>query len=142
MMVAWIRFAFRNLLRNRRRSLYTMIAVAMGYAAINLFGGFTAYIFTNLRESFIYIEANGHLTIFKSVEAASQLLASSITDGFEPITMRNLRWVSAFSAFWSCPAQARIHWVSSVSISEAVSVMAYHLTPGATFARPAGLSGK
>jgi putative ABC transport system permease protein len=43
-----------------------MLAVGVGFAAINIFGGFTDYIFTNLRESFIYVEGNGHLSIFKS----------------------------------------------------------------------------
>lgn len=54
-----------NLLRNGRRSFYTIIAIAIGYAAVNIFGGFTSYIFTNLKDSFIYSHANGHLTIFK-----------------------------------------------------------------------------
>ncbi len=64
-MLIWLRFAFRNLLRNRRRSLYTILAVAIGFAAVNVFGGFTQYIFTNLRESFIYVQGNGHLSVFK-----------------------------------------------------------------------------
>lgn len=37
----------------------------MGYAAVNVFGGFTAYIFKNLENSFVYAQANGHLTVFK-----------------------------------------------------------------------------
>lgn len=73
-LLAWIRLAFRNLLRNRRRTAYTIIAVATGFAAINLFGGFTEYIFTNLRESFIYIEANGHLAVYKSADAVDRIM--------------------------------------------------------------------
>jgi putative ABC transport system permease protein len=61
----WIRYALANLFRNKRRSLYTVLAIAMGFAAINIFGGFTSYIFTNLKDSFIYVDANGHLSIFK-----------------------------------------------------------------------------
>jgi putative ABC transport system permease protein len=61
----WIRYALANLFRNKRRSLYTILAIAMGYAAINVFGGFTAYIFTNLKNSSIYVDATGHLSIFK-----------------------------------------------------------------------------
>jgi putative ABC transport system permease protein len=61
----WVRYALANLFRNKRRSLYTVLAIAMGYAAINVFGGFTSYIFTNLKASFIYVDANGHLSIFK-----------------------------------------------------------------------------
>lgn len=65
-MLIWLRLAFRNLLRNRRRSLYTILAVAIGFAAVNVFGGFTQYIFANLRESFIYVQGNGHLSVFKT----------------------------------------------------------------------------
>lgn len=61
----WIRYALANVFRNKRRSVYTILAIAMGYAAINVFGGFTAYIFTNLKNSFIYVHANGHLSIHK-----------------------------------------------------------------------------
>lgn len=69
-MIRWISYAFRNLMRNPRRSLYTIMAVAIGFSGINFFGGFTEYIFSNLRESFIYTEGNGHLSIF-AVGAAS-----------------------------------------------------------------------
>ncbi len=61
----WIKYSLANLFRNKRRSLYTILAIAIGYAAINLFGGFTAYIFTNLKNSFIYVQASGHLSVFK-----------------------------------------------------------------------------
>jgi putative ABC transport system permease protein len=63
--IVWIKFSLANLFRNSRRSFYTIIAIAIGYAAINIFGGFTSYIFTNLKDSFIYSQANGHLTVFK-----------------------------------------------------------------------------
>lgn len=76
-MKRWLQYAFRNLLRNRRRSIYTILAVAVGYAGINLFGGFTEYIFTNFRESFVYIEGNGHLAVFKS--------RSSVHDATDPL---------------------------------------------------------
>jgi putative ABC transport system permease protein len=65
-MFRWLIYAFRNLLRNPRRSLFTIVAVAMGFGGINFFGGFTKYMFTNLRESFIYIEGNGHLSVFRA----------------------------------------------------------------------------
>ena len=40
-MLKLIRISFRNLFRNRRRSLFTIGAIAMGFAAVNIFGGFT-----------------------------------------------------------------------------------------------------
>jgi putative ABC transport system permease protein len=64
-MLTWIKLAFRNLFRNARRSLFTVLAIALGFVAVNVLGGFTAYIFSNLEESYIYAEANGHLTVFK-----------------------------------------------------------------------------
>ncbi len=64
-MVAWLKIAFRNLAKNRRRSFYTILAIGLGYAAVNVFGGFTAYIFASLKDGYIYALANGHLTIFK-----------------------------------------------------------------------------
>ncbi len=63
--MVWLKFSLANLFRNGRRSFYTILAIAIGYAAINVFGGFTSYIFTNLKDSFIYSQANGHLTVFK-----------------------------------------------------------------------------
>jgi putative ABC transport system permease protein len=61
----WIKIAFRNLGKNWRRSFFTILAIGLGYAAVNVFGGFTAYIFTILRDGYIYALGNGHLTIFK-----------------------------------------------------------------------------
>ena len=64
-MLTWIKIAFRNLGKNRRRSFFTILAIGLGFAAVNVFGGFTTYIFTNLRDGYIYALGNGHLTIFK-----------------------------------------------------------------------------
>lgn len=64
-MLTWITLAVRNLFRNGRRSLFTVLAIALGFLAVNVLGGFTAYIFTNLQDSYIYAEANGHLTVFR-----------------------------------------------------------------------------
>jgi putative ABC transport system permease protein len=64
-MLTWIKIAVRNILKNGRRSFYTILAIAMGFAAVNIFGGFTDYIFANLRDASIYNQGDGHLTIFK-----------------------------------------------------------------------------
>lgn len=60
-----LQFAFRNVLRNKRRSLITLMAIAIGFIAINLFGGYTANTFRGLQLAAIYGEGIGHLTIFK-----------------------------------------------------------------------------
>jgi len=65
-LISWCKLAARNLVKNGRRSLFTVLAIGLGYAAVNVFGGFTKYIFTGLAESYIYAQANGHLTIFKN----------------------------------------------------------------------------
>jgi putative ABC transport system permease protein len=65
-MITWLKLGLRNLLRNGRRSLVTVTAIGLGFLAVNTLGGFTAYIFTSLEDSYIYGEGNGHLTVFKS----------------------------------------------------------------------------
>ena len=64
-MLNWFLIGFRNLLRNKRRSAFTIGAVALGFAAVNLFGGFTRYVFRGLEDSYVYAFGNGHLTVFR-----------------------------------------------------------------------------
>ena len=61
----WFSLAFRNLLSNSRRSITTIAAVAIGYAAVNIFGGFAPYMFVSIREAYIYDQANGHVQVWK-----------------------------------------------------------------------------
>jgi len=61
----WIKIAARNLLKNARRSTFAILAVGLGFAAVNIFGGFTSYVYESLRETFIHAKGNGHLSIFK-----------------------------------------------------------------------------
>ncbi len=53
--------AVRNLLRNRRRSLATLLAIAIGVAAILLFGGYSSNIKYTLQTT--YVRGGGHLQI-------------------------------------------------------------------------------
>ena len=64
-MTAWIKIALRNLIKNRRRSLFTMLAIMLGFAAVNLFGGFTTYMYQANREGSIYSAFQGHLSIVR-----------------------------------------------------------------------------
>lgn len=61
----WISLALRNLLRNSRRSITTIGAVALGYAATNIFAGFAGYMFASIQEAHIYEQINGHVQIWK-----------------------------------------------------------------------------
>jgi putative ABC transport system permease protein len=62
-MTLLLKIAFRNLLRNVRRSTMTGSAVAAGALAMLLFGGFVSYIFAGLETN--NVQRIGHLTIFR-----------------------------------------------------------------------------
>lgn len=57
--------AARGLLRNRRRALVTLVAIAFGFAAIALFAGYTHNIYRGLSLQAIHGELLGHLTLSK-----------------------------------------------------------------------------
>ena len=56
-----LNLAVRNLLRNRRRSLATLLAMAIGCASILLFGGYSANI--NYTMLTAYVQSGGHMQI-------------------------------------------------------------------------------
>ncbi len=60
-----LRLAFRGLTRNRRRSLMTLLAIALGFSAIALFAGYTHNIYDGLSRQSIHGELLGHLTLSK-----------------------------------------------------------------------------
>lgn len=62
-MMLLLKIAFRNMLRNLRRSLMTGSAVAAGALALLLFGGFAGYIFEGLETN--NVQRIGHLTVFR-----------------------------------------------------------------------------
>lgn len=64
-MSAWVKIAFRNLFKNGRRTAATLIACALGFAAVNLFAGFSKYLYTANREAAVVGEMQGHLALFK-----------------------------------------------------------------------------
>jgi putative ABC transport system permease protein len=59
------KLALRGLLRNRRRSLVTLLAIAFGFSAIVLFAGYTHNIYDGLGRQSIHGEMLGHLTLYK-----------------------------------------------------------------------------
>jgi len=58
------KIAWRNIVRNRRRSLMTASAIGAGALAMLLFAGYTNFIFTGLESG--YVQRDGHLTVFRS----------------------------------------------------------------------------
>jgi putative ABC transport system permease protein len=64
-MLAWLKLGFRNLVKNGRRSLITTLAIALGFAAVNVFRGFAEYLHMSNEQVAIYVTAQGHLMFFK-----------------------------------------------------------------------------
>lgn len=60
-----LKLGLRGLTRNRRRSLVTLLAIALGFAAISLFAGYTHNIYDGLARQAIHGELLGHLTLSK-----------------------------------------------------------------------------
>lgn len=58
------KIAYRNILRNRRRSLMTMSAIAVGVIAILLFGAFMSFLILGYQTG--TVEGVGHLQIFRT----------------------------------------------------------------------------
>jgi len=65
-MIRWMILAIRNILRNKRRSLVTLLAIGVGFAAISLFRGYVSNTYQGLQTSAIRGEGLGHLTIYKA----------------------------------------------------------------------------
>lgn len=60
-----LKTAMRSLARNRRRSLATLVAIALGFSAIALFAGYTHNVYDGLSRQSIHAELLGHLTLSK-----------------------------------------------------------------------------
>jgi putative ABC transport system permease protein len=63
--ITWLKICSRNLIKNWRRSLITVLAIAIGFAAVTLFGGFQRYMYNGNREAAIYAGCQGHLMVYK-----------------------------------------------------------------------------
>jgi putative ABC transport system permease protein len=64
-MSKYLKIAFRNIIKNRRRSFVTMLAIAVGFAAVSLFNGYAHNTYLGLRNSAVSGEGLGHLAIYK-----------------------------------------------------------------------------
>jgi len=59
-----VQLAWRNVLRNRRRTGMTLLAIVSGMTGIIVFGGFIEFAFVGLRESVIRTQL-GHIQLYK-----------------------------------------------------------------------------
>jgi putative ABC transport system permease protein len=66
MTVQWFKFAWLNLLRNRRRSAVTITIAALGSAAILLAGGFALFTYESLAQA--SARTTGHLIVAKPAQ--------------------------------------------------------------------------
>lgn len=64
-MLMLLTISLRNIVKNGRRSLTTILAIALGFASINLFQGYVHNTYEGLAWSAIHGEGLGHITIFK-----------------------------------------------------------------------------
>lgn len=64
-MLNWLKIAFGNILKNRRRSFVTILAVSLGFASVSLFRGYVHNTYEGLRNAAIRGEGLAHLTIYK-----------------------------------------------------------------------------
>lgn len=62
-MMKWMKLAFRNILRNKRRSLVTILAIGIGFAAISLYYGYIHNVYRGLEIMAIRGEGLGNLRI-------------------------------------------------------------------------------
>jgi putative ABC transport system permease protein len=61
----YLQFAYRNILRHRRRSIVTIMTVCLGFVALGVLGGFLNNIFSRLKGQAVVAERFGHLTFSK-----------------------------------------------------------------------------
>lgn len=59
-------FAFKNLFRNRRRTVATGLAIIVGYTGLVLLGGYIIRIEKSLSTQAVYLMFKGHISIYKN----------------------------------------------------------------------------
>ena len=101
-----LKIASRNILRNRRRSLITGSAIAVGAMSMLVFGSFISFIFAGFETNLV--QRIGHLTVFRQgyfVFSAGNPAAYGI-DSYRDAMVRGMRSLSRMTpifAWWPLP---------------------------------------
>jgi putative ABC transport system permease protein len=92
----YIKLAFRNIVRNRKRSLATILIISLGFIALGVIGGILNNIFSRIREQAIVNEKHGHITFVKKgffdngkIEKEKYLFNKAELDGITRIIKAN-----------------------------------------------------
>jgi putative ABC transport system permease protein len=83
------RIAVRNLGRNRRRNAATALAIALGYAALILLGGYQHYGHEGLGVITVYLQHLGHLSIYRP-GGLERAVAKPVDYAFSPDEQRQV----------------------------------------------------
>ena len=120
------KLALRGLTRNRRRSLVTLMAIALGFAAIALFAGYTHNVFEGIAQQSIHGELLGHLTLSKrgmrlegKLDPERYTLTASEVDQLSKLLMAepHVKMVAPRLAFGGLISNGR---ASTIFIAEAI----------------------
>ncbi len=132
------KLALRGLMRNRRRTLVTLLAIAFGFAAISLFAGYIHNVYDGLARQSIHAGLLGHLTLNKrgmnkegKVDPERYLLTATEIEALTKLLKdeTHIKMISPRLAFSGLVSNGRI---STIFIAEGIKPEAVdHLLEGA-----------
>ena len=141
------KLALRGLARNRRRSLVTLLAIALGFAAIALFAGYTHNVFYGIAQQSIHGELLGHLTLSKrgmrlegKLDPERYTLTASEVDQLTKLLMAepHVRMVAPRLAFSGLISNGR---ASTIFVAEAIEPAAMEGLQQGAFSNAGAQSG-
>ena len=141
------KLALRGLARNRRRSLVTLLAIALGFAAIALFAGYTHNVFYGIAQQSIHGELLGHLTLSKrgmrlegKLDPERYMLTASEVDQITKLVVAepHVKMVAPRLAFSGLISNGR---ASTIFVAEAIEPAAMEGLQQGAFSNASAQSG-
>ena len=141
------KLALRGLTRNRRRSLVTLLAIALGFAAIALFAGYTHNVFYGIAQQSIHGELLGHLTLSKrgmrlegKLDPERYMLTASEVDQITKLVVAepHVKMVAPRLAFSGLISNGR---ASTIFVAEAIEPAAMEGLQQGAFSNASAQSG-